>query len=121
MKYFIALSLLILFGTSIEYAHAIKELKQNTPETFPYCTNIEVKIYNATIQVRYVPQIEENGLAFRRPYSIHIKNPRIETLAHEATHIADFIYEDKGLQGYEARAYLVGYITGELYRCFHSN
>ena len=90
-------------------------------EPVPNCTSIPLDIYNTHINVAYVPDMDASGRAFGGEYTIHIKHARIQTLAHEAMHVADFIIEDRGLTGYESRAYLVGYITGELYKCFHGN
>jgi len=87
----------------------------------PNCSSIPLDIYNTHINVVYVPDMEVAGRAFGGEYTIHIKHARVQTLAHEAMHVADFIIEDRGLTGYESRAYLVGYITGELYKCFHGN
>lgn len=110
----------ILMGMLISgEAKEIYEIKQTTVEQFPYCKSIDLQIYNATVDVRYTPELEANGRAWDGQYLIEIRNPRIETLSHEATHVADYIVKNNGLEGYEARAYLVGYITGELYRCFH--
>lgn len=43
--------------------------------------------------------------------TISTERRRIETIAHEASHVAGWIVGQCGLEGTEARAYLVGWIS----------
>ena len=40
----------------------------------------------------------------------------IDTIAHECSHVADHVLQDRNVYGGEARAYLVGWLAGWVYQ-----
>jgi len=86
------------------------------------CDTIYVDVYGVAIKVVQEPKLNLAG-EFRYnngTYIINLIVRDVQVMAHEASHASDFILRQRNIKDEEARAYLVGYITQELFNCINN-
>lgn len=85
------------------------------------CTHIEIPLFNTRISVTSFDRPHAGSFTSnkdREPYIINIVDPNPGTFAHEATHAMQAIVASRGIKDDETEAYLVGFITRELIKCY---
>jgi hypothetical protein len=106
----------------------------------------KIPIYDATVAILFTDDFllsgreigvefaldinDSHGLATRRSenkiadYVVMFKNDRFScwnTIAHEALHVTNFLFSDRGItidtKNDEGQAYMLGFIVGEIAKC----